>query len=259
MPKSSAKPAAAPPAAAKSAATRPTKAIVLSAGLGKRMRPLTDSIPKPMVKFLGKPLIDHALDRLAEAGISDVVVNVHYLADVIENHVRPRKSPKITISDERGVLLDTGGGVVRALPHLGKGPFVIHNADNTWIEGVGRNLDRMFAAWDGERMDSLLMVALGSHSIGYEGHGDFNMDPNGLLSRRAESRQSPFVFTGVSLAHPRMFDGAPEGAFSLNLLWDRAMAKGRLYGLRLDGTWMHIGTPRALADAEKWVGDEVIR
>jgi MurNAc alpha-1-phosphate uridylyltransferase len=238
---------------------RPTRAIVLSAGLGKRMRPLTDTIPKPMVKFLGKPLIDHALDRLAAAGITDAVVNVHYLPEVIERHVRHRKAPAITISDERGVLLDTGGGVVRALPHLGPDPFVIHNSDNTWIEGVGRNLDRLFQAWDGERMDSLLMVALGSHSIGYEGQGDFNMDPNGLLARRTESRVAPFVFTGVSLAHPRMFADAPRGAFSLNTLWDRAIATGRLYGLRLEGTWMHIGTPQALADAEKWVEDEVVR
>lgn len=235
---------------------RPTKGIVLSAGLGQRMRPLTDKIPKPMVKFRGKPLIDHALDRLAEAGVTDVVVNVHYLADVVEKHLKGRKSPKISISDERGALLDTGGGVARALPNLGQKPFVIHNADNTWIEGVGRNLDRMVAAWDGDRMDSLLMVALGSHSLGYTGHGDFNMDPNGLLSRRAESREAPFVFTGVSIAHPRLFANAPSGAFSLNTLWDRAIEHGRLYGIRLEGTWMHIGTPQALAEAEKWVEDE---
>lgn len=238
---------------------RPHHAMVLAAGLGKRMRPLTDTIPKPMVKFLGKPLIDHALDRLADAGVGHVVVNVHYLPEVIEQHVKGRTSPSITISDERGVLLDTGGGVARALPKLGKEPFIIHNSDNTWIEGVGRNLDRLFAAWNGEVMDSLLMVALGSHSIGYEGQGDFVMDGDGVLSRRTESKVAPFVFTGVSIAHPRLFEGAPSGAFSLNTLWDRAIAKGRLYGLRLEGTWMHIGTPQALADAERWVGDEAIR
>lgn len=242
-----------------SKSSRPTRAIVLSAGLGKRMRPLTDTVPKPMVPFRGKPLIDHALDRLAASGISNAVVNVHYLAEVVERHLKHRKSPKITISDERGLLLDTGGGVARALPLLGPQPFVIHNADNTWVEGVGSNLERMFAAWDGERMDSLLMVALGSHSLGYQGQGDFNMDANGLLSRRAESRVAPFVFTGVSIAHPRLFDNAPTGAFSLNTLWDRAIEKGRLFGIRLEGTWMHIGTPQALAEAEKWVEDEVVR
>lgn len=235
---------------------RPTRAIVLSAGLGKRMRPLTDKIAKPMVRFRGKPLIDHALDRLAEAGITEAVVNVHYHPESIERHVKHRKRPKIVISDERDALLDTGGGVVRALPRLGREPFVIHNSDSVWIEGVGRNLDRLFAAWNPEVMDSLLMVALGSRSLGYEGQGDFTMDPEGKLERRSESRVAPFVFTGVSIAHPRLFKNAPSTSFSLNLLWDRAIEAGRLYGMRLEGTWMHIGTPQALAEAERWVEDE---
>lgn len=238
---------------------RPTRAIVLSAGLGKRMRPLTDKIAKPMVPFRGKPLIDHALDRLAEAGITEAVVNVHYAPEGIERHLKHRKHPRILLSDERDALLDTGGGVIRALPHLGKEPFVIHNSDSVWIEGVGRNLDRLFATWNGDIMDSLLMVALGSHSLGYDGHGDFTMDPDGKLERRAESRESPFVFTGVSIAHPRLFKDAPSGAFSLNKLWDRAIEKGRLYGMRLEGTWMHIGTPQGLAEAEKWIDDEAAR
>lgn len=238
---------------------QPTKAMVLAAGLGKRMRPLTNDIPKPMVRFLGKPLIDHVLDRLATAGIKEAVVNVHYQPEPLERHLTSRKSPKITISDERGVLLDTGGGLVRALPKLGSDPFVIHNSDSAWVEGVGSNLDRLFAAWDADVMDSLLLMALSSHSLGYDGHGDFTMDAGGKLQRREEGREAPFVFTGVSIAHPRLFDGAPDGAFSLNTLWNRAIENERLYGVRLEGTWMHIGTPQGLADAERWVADEAKR
>lgn len=239
--------------------TRPTKAMVLAAGLGKRMRPLTNDIPKPMVAFRGKPLIDHVLDRLAAAGITEAVVNVHYQPEPLERHLKKRKAPKIKISDERGVLLDTGGGLVRALPLLGDKPFVIHNSDSVWVEGVGSNLDRLFSTWDETRMDSLLLMALGSHSLGYDGHGDFTMDADGRLQRREESREAPFVFTGVSIAHPRLFKDAPQGAFSLNKLWDRAIDSGRLFGVRLDGTWMHIGTPEALTEAERWVADAAAR
>lgn len=231
-------------------------AMVLAAGLGQRMRPLTDSIPKPMVKLAGRPLIDHVLDRLHEAGVERAIVNVHYCADVLEDHLSHRTTPKIIISDERDGLLDTGGGVVKALPLIGNDPFLIHNSDSTWIEGVGRNLDRLIKAWDAERMDSLLLVALASHSLGYHGFGDFSLSPDGLLERRPERDVSPFVFTGVSIAHPRLFEGAPpEGPFSLNKLWDASIARGRLYGLRLDGWWMHVGTPDALNDAEAWIED----
>lgn len=235
---------------------QPTKAMVLAAGLGKRMRPLTNDIPKPMVAFQKRPLIDHVLDRLAAVGVTEAVVNVHYQPEPLERHLKHRKFPKIKISDERDALLDTGGSVVRALPLLGNEPFVIHNSDSVWAEGVGSNLTRLFAAWDDGLMDSLLLMALGSHSLGYDGHGDFTMDADGKLHRREESREAPFVFTGVSIAHPRMFKDAPAGAFSLNALWDRAIEQQRLYGIRLEGTWMHIGTPQALADAEKWVADE---
>jgi MurNAc alpha-1-phosphate uridylyltransferase len=235
---------------------KPRKAMVLAAGLGKRMRPLTDAIPKPMVPFQGRPLIDHVLDRLAAAGIAEAVVNVHYQPAPLERHLKHRKAPKIRISDERGVLLDTGGGVVRALPLLGAEPFVIHNSDSVWEEGIGANLDRLFAAWDERTMDSLLLLALGSRSLGYDGHGDFTMDADGRLSRREESREAPFVFTGVSIAHPRLFENGPEGAFSLNTLWDRAIERDRLFGVRLEGTWMHIGTPQALAEAERFVADD---
>ncbi len=238
---------------------QPTKAMVLAAGLGKRMRPLTNDIPKPMVPFQGRPLIDHVLDRLAAAGIIEAIVNVHYQPLPLERHLAHRKAPKITISDERDALLDTGGGLMRALPLLGNDAFVIHNSDSVWEEGVGSNLDRLFGAWDDAKMDSLLLMALSGTSLGYDGHGDFTMDADGRLQRREEGRESPFVFSGVSIAHPRMFKDAPPGAFSLNTLWDRAIERGRLYGIRLEGTWMHIGTPEALADAERWVADETAR
>ncbi len=231
-------------------AKRPTSAFVLAAGMGQRMRPLTDTIPKPLVPLGGKPLIDHVLDRLAAAGIKKAVVNLHYLADKLEAHLAHRTQPKIVFSNERKHLLDTGGGVLHALPKLGNGPFVIHNSDSVWIEGLGSNLDRLLCTWDEATMDSLMLVAPLAASIGYDGLGDFQMDATGRLTRQTGPKMAPFVFAGVSIAHPRLFDGAPEGAFSLNRLWDRAIEKGRLYGLRLEGVWMHVGTPDALSEAE---------
>ncbi|WBT40466.1 MULTISPECIES: nucleotidyltransferase family protein [Hyphomicrobium] len=227
--------------------------MVLAAGLGKRMRPLTDVVPKPLVRLKSKPLIDHVLDRLAAGGIKRAVVNVHYLPDLIEAHLASRTNPAIIISDERDALLDTGGGVVRALPLLGDAPFLIHNSDSVWIEGVGSNIARLIQAFDPDRMDSLMLLALGATSLGYDGHGDFAMDADGVLSRRGERREAPFVFTGVSIAHPRLFEDAPKGAFSLNTLWDRAIDRGRLFGLRLEGAWMHVGTPQSVEEAERWI------
>jgi N-acetyl-alpha-D-muramate 1-phosphate uridylyltransferase len=224
--------------------------MVLAAGLGSRMRPLTDLVPKPLVRVKNRALVDHVLDRIADAGIAHAVVNTHYMADKLIAHLRERTRPEIIISDERDALLDTGGGVVRALPKLGNGPFMIHNADSTWIEGVGSNIERICDAWDGERMDFLLLVALASHSVGYDGRGDFQMQADGLLVRRREREMAPFAFTGVSIAHPRAFKGAPAGPFSLNELWNRAIEDKRLYGVRLDGIWMHIGTPEAVTAAE---------
>ena len=233
---------------------RPTTAMVLAAGMGQRMRPLTDTIPKPLVRLAGKPLIDHVLDRLALAGIERAIVNVHYFPEQLEAHLRHRAHPKIIISDERDALLDTGGGVVRALPHLGPAPFVIHNSDSVWIEGLGNNLERLLSAFDGERMDSLMLLAPVATSIGYDGQGDFNMDSDGLLSRVAEGRIAPFVFTGVSIIPPWMFNGETERRFSLNHVWDRSIAAGRLYGIRLDGIWMHVGTPQSVDEAERTLG-----
>jgi MurNAc alpha-1-phosphate uridylyltransferase len=229
-----------------------TTAMVLSAGRGTRMAPLNGgTLPKPLVRLAGKALIDHVLDRHKEAGIVRAVVNVHHKADLIEAHLRGRRAPRIEISDERDRLLDTGGGVKQALPRLGAGPFLIHNSDSVWIEGVGSNLARLFEAWDGERMDCLMLVALTSQSLGYSGRGDFAFAADGRIRRRVEREVVPFAFTGVSVAHPRLLDGSPHGAFSLNAVWDKAIAKGRAFGLRLEGTWMHVGTPEALAQAEQ--------
>lgn len=231
-------------------AKRPTSAFVLAAGKGERMRPLTNTIPKPLVPLAQKPLIDHVLDRLASAGIKRAVVNIHYLADKLEKHLAHRTAPKIILSNERDELLDTGGGALRALPKLGAEPFVIHNSNSVWIEGLGSNLERLLDAWDEKEMDSLMLVVPLAASIGYDGFGDFQMDPTGRLTRQSGPCLAPFVFAGVSIAHPRLFDNAPKGPFSLNKLWDRAIEKGRLYGLRLEGIWMHVGTPEALKEAE---------
>lgn len=229
---------------------RPTTAFVLAAGLGTRMRPLTDTLPKPLVRLGGRPLIDHVLDRLAAAGVTRAVVNAHYRADQLIEHLESRTAPEIVVSDERDALLDTGGGVVRALPLLGNAPFLIHNSDSVWIEGVGCNLKRLLDAWNAETMDSLMLLGTEPMSLGYDGDGDFLMDANGRITRRQPGRIAPFVFTGVSIAHPRMFAGEAQGRFSLNRVWDKAIASGRLYGIRLEGLWMHVGTPEALAEAE---------
>ena len=227
-------------------------AMVLAAGFGERMRPLTLRMPKPLVPLAGRPLVDHVLDRLAQAGVKTAVVNVHYLAEQLEAHIAARKgkAPEIVISDERGVLLDTGGGAKKALPRLGRGPFFIHNADSVWSEGAAPALPCMLKLWNPATMDCLLLLAPAATSIGYSAKGDFSMAPDGRLERRGERQVVPFAFAGVSLCDERLFKDAPDGRFSLNLLWDRALAKGRLYGMRLDGTWMHVGTPEALAEAE---------
>jgi N-acetyl-alpha-D-muramate 1-phosphate uridylyltransferase len=233
------------------APTTPTRAMVLSAGLGTRMRPLTDKMPKPMVEVGGKPLIDHVLDRLAEANVERAVVNVHHFAEQIEQHLATRAKPKITISDERGLLLGTGGAVVKALPELGPVPFFHINSDSIWIDGVKPNLARLAENFDAAAMDALLLLAPTTGSIGYAGRGDFAMAPDGRLTRRAERAVAPFVFAGAAILSPALFTDAPQGEFPLTLLFDRAAEQGRLYGLRLEGLWMHVGTPDAIALAEK--------
>jgi len=232
--------------------TEAKTAMVLAAGFGERMRPLTLRVPKPLVPLAGRPLIDHVLDRLVQAGVKTAVVNVHYLPDQLEAHVlnRQGKPPKIFVSDERGVLLDTGGGVKKALPLLGSHPFFIHNADSVWSEGAAPSLQRMLRVWDPATMDCLLLLAPITTSIGYAAKGDFSMGSDGRLQRRGEGEIVPFAFAGVSLCDEGLFKDAPEARFSLNVLWDKALAKRRLYGVRLDGRWMHVGTPEALAEAE---------
>ena len=228
----------------------PTSAIVLAAGLGTRMRPHNGDVPKPLVQVGGKSLIDYSLDRLADAGVTRAVVNVHHLADALIRHLAARRRPQIVISDERGELLGTGGGIVKALPQLGDAPFFLVNSDTVWLDGVKPNFTRLAQAFDAETMDALLLLAPTTDSIGYSGRGDFAMLPDGRLRRRGEREVVPFVYAGAAILTPALFADAPAGTFPLTLLFDRAAAKSRLFGLRLEGIWMHVGTPDAVAAAE---------
>jgi N-acetyl-alpha-D-muramate 1-phosphate uridylyltransferase len=228
----------------------PNRAIVLAAGLGTRMRPYNGNIPKPLVEVGGKPLIDYALDRLADAGVERAVVNVHYLADALERHLASRNSPRIVISDERGELLGTGGGIAKAMPLLGGAPFFLVNSDTLWLDGVKPNLARLAEAFDAAAMDALLLMAPTTGSIGYAGRGDFAMLSDGRLRRRAEAEVVPFVYAGAAILSPALFTDVPAGAFALTQVLDRAGAEGRLFGLRLEGVWMHVGTPEAVAAAQ---------
>jgi MurNAc alpha-1-phosphate uridylyltransferase len=230
--------------------TTPKRAMVLAAGLGTRMRAFNGQIPKPLVQVGGKALIDYVLDRLAEQGVERTVVNVHHLADQIERHLAGRKRPHIVISDERRELLGTGGGVIEALPKLGDSPFFHVNSDTIWIDGVKPNLGRLAAAFDPAGMDALLLVAPTASSIGYAGRGDFSMGPDGRLVRRGEREVVPFVYAGAAILKPDFFAGVPSGPSSMSPLFDRAAEAGRLYGLRLEGVWMHVGTPDAIKAAE---------
>jgi MurNAc alpha-1-phosphate uridylyltransferase len=228
----------------------PRRAMVLAAGMGTRMRPLTDRRPKPLVQVAGKALLDHVLDRLAEANVERAVVNVHHFAEQMIQHLAGRTQPQIVISDERGLLLGTGGGVLKALPELGHAPFFHLNADTIWIDGVQPNLTRLAEAFDPQAMDALLLLAPTAGSIGYDGRGDFAMAPDGRLRGRAEREVAPFVYAGAAILAPALFADPPPGAFSLTALFDRAAAAGRLAGLRLEGLWMHVGSPDAIAAAE---------
>jgi MurNAc alpha-1-phosphate uridylyltransferase len=229
----------------------PAKAMVLAAGLGVRMRPLTDNMPKPLVQVAGRTLLDHVLDRLGAAGVSEAIVNVHYLPDQIIDHVASRKRPRVIISDERDKVLGTGGGVVNALPLLGEAPFFHVNADTMWIDGVRPNLARLAETFDPARMDILLLMAPTTSSIGYGGSGDYAMLPDGALRKRKEHQVVPFVYAGVAIISPSVFADAPSGEFSLTKMFDHANEQERLFGLRLDGVWMHVGTPDAVHAAEE--------
>ncbi|MDR3493757.1 MAG: nucleotidyltransferase family protein [Ancalomicrobiaceae bacterium] len=227
------------------------RAMVLAAGLGKRMRPISATTPKPLVELGGKALIDHGLDRLAAVGVDTVVVNVHYLADLVEFHVGRRSHPRIIVSDERDQLLDTGGGIRRALPYFDDEPFFVFNSDSSWIEGVRPNLSLLAEAWDDAAMDVLLMLSPTVSAVGYDGLGDFSMDGVGRLMRRKPQRIAPFVYAGAAILSPRAFADTPAvEPFSLNLVLDKAIDAGRLYGTRMEGMWLHVGTPEAITEAE---------
>ena len=232
-------------------------AMVMAAGLGKRMRPLTASRPKPLVKVAGQTLLDHSLDHLRSADITRAVVNVHYLAGSIEAHLTHRgKGLDISISDERDLLLETGGGVVRALPLIDRDTFFVVNSDNLWVDGPTDSLRLLAERWDEDAMDGLLLVVPLARANCHHGQGDFHMDPEGLLSRRRATRVAPFVYTGIQLVSRRLFADPPAGAFSTNILWDRAIAAGRLFGMSHPGLWFDVGTPQAVTQTEALLGRE---
>lgn len=224
------------------------KAMVLAAGLGTRMRHLTADRPKPLVPVRGRPLIDHALDRVAEAGVTEAVVNLHYRSDMLRAHLAERDSPAIAFSDETDLLLETGGGVAKALPLLGKSPFFVVNSDNIWLGPHA--FAPLLAGWDAAAMDALLLLVPVAQAVGYTRAGDFSLD-GGKLVRRGAAAQAPYVFTGAQILSPALFEGCPNGAFSLNILWDRAIAAGRAYGVVHAGRWCDVGTPEGLTEAEE--------
>ena len=235
----------------------PRTAMVMAAGLGKRMRPLTATRPKPLVEVAGKPLIDHVFDRLRSAGVERAVVNVHYLADALEAHLRARMHDlDVVVSDERGHLLETGGGLVKAKPLLGDGPFVCVNSDNLWVDGPIDAIRALGAAWDDARMDALLLLVPLARAGSHRGRGDFHLDAMGRITgRRRPGRVAPFVFTGVQMMHPRLIADAPEGAFSTNLFWNRAIETGRAWGIVHQGLWFDVGTPAAIGETEAALAD----
>jgi N-acetyl-alpha-D-muramate 1-phosphate uridylyltransferase len=233
----------------------PKAAMIMAAGLGTRMRPLSLNRPKPLVTVGGKALIDHAIDRLKAVGVRKFVVNLHYMAEMLRDHLQKRRDVEILFSDETEGLLGTGGGIVKALALFEGEPFFVHNSDTLWVEGYGAALERMKARWNPDAMDALLLMAPLIGSMGYEGRGDFFMDATGHLARVPTGRVSPFAYPGVQIVHPRLFADAPAGTFSVNILWNRAIESRRLYGMRLDGIWIHVGTPQAVAQAEKYIQD----
>jgi MurNAc alpha-1-phosphate uridylyltransferase len=237
-----------------------THGMVLAAGLGLRMRPLTETTPKPLLRLQGTTLLDRALDRLEAAGIEDAVVNAHWLADQVAAAVTARAAPRCTLQQE-ATLLETGGGVLRALPRLGGGPFAVANGDSVWLDGPTPALRRLAAAFDPERMDALLLLVRAAQLEGEVGRGDFLMDPLGAIRRPKEREISPYIFAGVQILTPALFTGAPgpDVPFSLNLLYDRAMANGRLFGLVHDGVWFHLSTPADLDRAEAALAAGLVR
>ncbi len=229
--------------------TSPTKAMVLAAGKGTRLRPRTDTTPKPLVEVAGKALIDYSFDMLRAGGIQEVVVNKHHLAEQIEAHVQHVKDLEIVLSDETDQLLETGGGVAKALPLLGENPFFVLNSDVIVLDAGANSLRRLQEMWDPAHMDALLLLHPVTTAVGYEGQGDFFLEESGRLTRRLMGQPAPFMFTGIQLLHPRLLEGCPSGPFSLNVIYDKALAQGRLFGLRHNGKWLHVGTEEALEAA----------
>ena len=231
-------------------AKMPEAAMVFAAGLGARMRPITHTCPKPLVRVGDRVLMDYTLDALAQAGVARAIVNVHWLADQIETHLAARTQPRILISDERAKLLDQGGGIVKALGALGPDPCFICNTDAFWIEGPRSNLQAMADAWDPDKMDVLLLAAATANSVGVDWPGDFTMEADGALVQRKEGQVAPFIYSGFGIVKPELFAGETRDAFRLAPTFFDAAARGRLYGVRLDGLWLHVGTPEAIAEAE---------
>ena len=231
------------------------RAMIMAAGYGTRMRPLTNTMPKPLVKVQGKALIDHVIDRLVAVGVDTIVVNIHYMGDQIAAHLKNRKDAEFIISDETDTLLDSGGGIFKALSHFKGEPFFHANADTVWVEGASHALPRLIDAWKPEEMDALMLLASTVTTVCYDGRGDFMMDADGRLSRVPEGRVSPFVWMSMEILHPRVFDGVMETKFSINPLWNKSIEKGRLFGQRLDGVWMHIDRPDAVTASEEFLAD----
>jgi N-acetyl-alpha-D-muramate 1-phosphate uridylyltransferase len=224
-------------------------AMILAAGFGTRMKPITDHTPKPLIPLAGRPLIDHVIDRLIEAQVKRVVVNTHYKAELLAQHLRQRHDVTIELSNEPE-LLDTGGGVKQALPLLGEAFFVL-NSDVFWLNAKVPALKRLARAWDPARLDALLLVQRTVTAVGYDGPGDFIVDPVGRLRRRRDGEIAPHLYAGIQILSRRFFDGSPSGAFSMNPLWNRAIEAGRLEALIHDGEWFHVGTPQGLAASEE--------
>lgn len=234
----------------------PHTAMIMAAGLGKRMRPLTATKPKPLIEVAGKPLLDHVLDRLRTAGVRKVVVNVHYLADAVEAHLASRKHGlDVAISDERKLLMETGGGLIQAEPLIDADPFLAINSDNLWVDGPADTLKLLASHWDEERMDALLLLVPLARAQNHRGMGDFHMRRDGRLRRRQRSHVAPFVFTGVQMLSKRLLREAPEGPFSTNVLWNRAIAEGRCFGAVHQGLWFDVGNPKAISLTEAALQD----
>jgi N-acetyl-alpha-D-muramate 1-phosphate uridylyltransferase len=229
----------------------PTTAMIMAAGLGKRMRPLTATRPKPLIEVNGKALLDHVLEKLRAAGVEKVVVNVHYLPEALEAHLASRNHGlEVVISDERDLLMETGGGLVKAAPLIESDPFIAVNSDNLWIDGPADTVKLLASQWDDAKMDALLLLVPQARALNHKGQGDFHMDRTGRLRRRARSHVAPFVFTGIQMLSKRLLRDAPDGPFSTNILWDRAIEDGRCFGAVHQGLWFDVGTPQSIQQTE---------